>query len=101
VWLFIPYITVQVILFFVYQGDFSVLAKSSYVFVILATIRSAINVSDLNSLANSFINHFDDYLVKNLYRQFKRRYISRLDRVYLRHIETVILVVISLAFQFV
>jgi hypothetical protein len=100
VWLFILYIIAQVILWFVYQGDFSVLAKSSDVFVILATIRSAINVSDLNALANTFINHFDNYLVESIYRQFKRRYIRKLDSVYLRHIETVVLVIISLVFQF-
>jgi len=95
-WLFIPYIIVQIVLGFVFQGDFSVLAKSSDVFVILSIIRSAINVSDLDSL----VGHFEDYLVRNLYQQFKRNYIRRMESVYYRHIETMILVVASLIFQF-
>jgi len=95
-WLFIPYIIVQIVLGFVFQGDFSVLAKSSDVFVILSIIRSAINVSDLDSL----VGHFEDYLVRNLYQQFRRNYIRRMESVYYRHIETMILVVASLIFQF-
>lgn len=78
-WLFIPYIIVQAILWFIFQGNFSVLARSSDVFVFLATVRSAINVTDLDSL----VSHFEDYLVENLFRQFRRRYVSRLDSVYL------------------
>lgn len=95
-WLFIPYIIVQIVLGFVFQGDFSVLAKSSDVFVILSIMRSAINVSDLDSL----VGHFEDYLVRNLYQQFRRNYIRRMESVYYRHIETMILVVASLIFQF-
>lgn len=95
-WLFIPYIIVQIVLGFIFQGDFSVLAKSSDIFVIFFVIRSAINASDLDSL----FGHFEDYLISNLYQQFRRKYIRRMDSVYYRHIETVILVIASLVFQF-
>jgi len=96
VWLFIPYIIAQTVVWFVFEGDFSVLAKSSDVFVILSIIRSAINVGDLDSL----IGYLENYLVENLYREFRRKYIRRMDSVYLRHIETLILVIASLVFQF-
>ena len=95
-WLFIPYIIAQTVAWFVFEGDFSVLAKSSDVFVILSIIRSAINVGDLDSL----IGYLENYLVENLYREFRRKYIRRMDSVYLRHIETLILVIASLVFQF-
>ena len=95
-WLFIPYILTQVVLWFAFQGDFSVLAKSSDLFVVLFTIGSAINVSDLNSLVGSL----EDYFVSNLYRRLRRKYVGRLDSVYYRHIETLILVTISLILQF-
>jgi len=95
-WLFIPYVIVQIALWFLSQGDFSVLAKSSEVFVILFTIRSAINVSDFNAL----ISQSQEYMMRNIYRQFRRRCSTRLDSVYYRHIETIILVVVSLIFQF-
>jgi hypothetical protein len=95
-WLFIPYIVVQIALWLLSNGDFSVLAKSSDIFVILSTIRSAINLGDLNGL----VSRLEDYVVRDLYREFRKKYIRRLDSVYIRHIETIILVIVSLALQF-
>lgn len=95
-WLFIPYIVVQVVLWFLSHGDFSALTKSSDIFVILSIIRSAVNLGDLDGL----VDHLEDYLVRDLYRQFRTKYIRRLDSVYFRHIETIILVIASLILQF-
>jgi len=95
-WLFIPYIVVQVVLWFTFQGDFSVLAKSSDFFVFLATVRSAVNVGGVESV----VDDLEDYLARNLYQQFRRKYIRKLNNAYYRHIETAILVIISIVFQF-
>jgi hypothetical protein len=93
--IFILYVIVQVILWVVYHGSFSVLAKSSDIFAILTTVRSAINLNDVNSV----LDRLEDYLFQGLYREFRRRYIKRLDSVYIRLLEISILVITSTIFQ--
>ena len=94
-WMFIPYIIVQVALWFLCQGDFSVLAKSSDIFVILTSVRGFVNIND----ADSFFRELEDYLLSGLYQKFKRRFIRRLDNIFMRLLEIVILVIISIIFQ--
>lgn len=94
-WMFIPYIIVQVALWFIYKGDFSVLARSSDIFVILTTVRGFVNIND----AESFFRELEDYLLSDLYRKFKRRFVRRLDNIFMRLLEIIILVIISMIFQ--
>lgn len=94
-WMFIPYIIVQVILWFLSQGNFSVLAKSSDIFVILTTVRGFVNLND----ADSFFRQLEDYLFSDLYQRFRRRFIRGLDSIFMRLLEISILVIISIIFQ--
>lgn len=95
-WILIPYILVQIILWFVFNGDFSVLAKSSDAFVFFSTLRGFVDLSDVDYV----VRHLENYVVKNLYWKFKKRYARRLDNVYLRLMEISILVMASIIFQF-
>jgi len=93
--LLILYVIVQLFIG-LYSRDFSLLAKSSDIFAILSTIDIALSALDLDKL----ISEIEIYLLNNLYHSFKRKYIKRLDNIYLRCVQTFILILISLIFQF-
>jgi len=93
--LFIVYIIAQIGLG-LYFKDFSLLAKSSDIFAVLSTISTALYTSDMNSL----LRKLDDYLLESLFHKFERKYLGILESIQWRVLQTLVLIIVSLAFQF-